>query len=95
MVFELAGAVSIYNAKRAQLVDTETHNQLHALEMKMKQIEGVNFEMKDCKLHASSLLDIASKSSESDYRSLSLGVVQMTGEINSQLIKISQQMAAR
>lgn len=92
-----------YDAKRAQLQENDTYNQLSSLESKLKQVEGVTFGMKDCKflftsqicLLTLSFLDISSKTAESNYKPLASHVLKMMDEVNSQLIKISQMAPAR
>ena len=42
-----------YDAKRAQLQENDTYNQLSSLESKLKQVEGMTFGMKDCKFERS------------------------------------------
>ena len=39
---------ALYDSKRAQLQENDTYNQLASLESKLKQVECVNFGMKDC-----------------------------------------------
>ncbi len=51
----LVHTTSLYDSKRNQLLENETWNQLNALEGRLKQVEGMQFEMNDCEIHINNL----------------------------------------
>ena len=84
---------TVYEKKRLALSENETFKHLSSQELKLKQIEGSNFELRDCNFMID--LDISVKNSQSNYNRVKGDVLRMTDEINSQLIKISQLAPAR
>lgn len=56
LVFEVEKINALYDAKRAQLQENDTFNQLNSLEAKLRSIESQTFGMRDCKLFEEKVL---------------------------------------
>ncbi|KXS11345.1 hypothetical protein M427DRAFT_72970 [Gonapodya prolifera JEL478] len=83
---EVAEIERQYDLKRRVLEENETHMQLAALEEKLRMIEKNNDDMKEY---------IESKTSESDYKALRAQVLELTTQVNDQLLQIMALPPAR